>query len=596
MCGIIGYIGNNKASEIIIDGLKRLEYRGYDSVGIAVMRADGEEIETRKEKGIVSEVASNLEFHTMNGKTGIGHTRWATHGAPCKENSHPHSDCSGKVVLAHNGVIENYIQLKDELTKKGHRFASETDTEVVAHLIEQFRTDGLAPMLAFIRAIAMLKGSYAIVAIVENGDAIYIARKNSPLVVGVGNGETLCASDVPAMLKHTNNFIFLEDGDIGVLTTEGCRMYDIYANEIHRNPVTLNWDIEMAEKGGAAHFMLKEIRDQKHFLYESFLADTERAAELLSKFKKIHIIACGTSYHAACLMKLLLHKHKGASAEAFIASEYPFVAKPDKETLIVAISQSGETADTLQAVRYVKQYDATLLSLTNAFQSSLARISNEVVYLNAGPEVSVAATKTFMSQLAVIYKILFSDDKDNDGGNDHGRSMLNQIPEIVGGMLQQEEQMKTIAETIRNKGSVFFIGRGLSYPIAMEGALKLKEISYIHAEAYPGGELKHGPLSLIENGVPVIVLAPNDETIHKMLGTVKEVKARGAYVIAVTNSEEIARNADITIKLPDAASIDPLVYPFALITPLQFLAYYTSVLKGINPDRPRNLAKSVTVE
>ena len=289
-------------------------------------------------------------------------------------------------------------------------------------------------------------------------------------------------------------------------------------------------------------------------------------------------------------MKLLLHKHKGVSAEAFIASEYPFIAKPDEETLIIAISQSGETADTLQAVRYARQYNATLLSLTNTFQCSLARISNEVVYLNAGPEVSVAATKTFMSQLAVIYKILFSN------GNDHDHEILNQIPEIVGNMLQQEEQMQAIAETIKNKGSIFFIGRGLSYPIAMEGALKLKEISYIHAEAYPGGELKHGPLSLIENSVPVIVLAPNDETVHKMLGTVKEVKARGAYVIAITNSEEIASNADVTIKLPDAGGINPLAYPFALITPLQFIAYYTSVLRGINPDRPRNLAKSVTVE
>ncbi len=579
MCGIIGYVGNGKASEIIYNGLRTLEYRGYDSVGVVVDTPSG--IDLRKGKGMVEEVGDSLDFTSMGGSIGIGHTRWATHGVPCKENAHPHTDCTGKIAIVHNGVIENYQELRDELAGKGHKFSSETDSEIIAHLVEEGKKSGKETFQAFLSSLKMLKGSYAAALLVEGEKKLYVARKNSPLVVGLGKGENLAASDMTAMLRHTRDFVPLGEMEAAVLEPRGVAFYSMDGNELRKEPMHVDWSTEMAEKGGFPHFMLKEIHDQKHFLYESLAADVSRAHPLISNAKKIHITACGTSYHASLMFKCLSQKFLGKDCDATIASEYPFISNPDSNTLVIAISQSGETADTMRALEYARGKGAKILSLTNVAGSSITRISDEVVLLNSGPEVSVAATKTFTSQLAVLYRLVFP-------GKD-----LSAIPALLGKSLESEIEIKRISESLREKRDIFFLGRGLSVPIAMEGALKLKEISYLHAEAYPGGELKHGPLSLIEPGVPVIALAPNDETVYKMLGNIKEVRARGGFVVSFTNSREIAKESDIAVEIPGS---DPLLAPFAMIAPLQLLAYYASVSKGINPDRPRNLAKSVTVE
>jgi len=579
MCGIIGYVGDRKASEIIYKGLKTLEYRGYDSVGVVVDTPEG--IELRKGKGMVEEVSAALQFTSMDGTTGIGHTRWATHGVPCQENAHPHTDCSGKIAIVHNGVIENYQELREELSKKGHKFSSETDSEIFAHLVEDEKKAGKDIFNSFLISLRRLKGSFAIALLSEGEKRLFVARKNSPLVIGLGKGENLAASDMAGMLEYTKDFVPLGEMEAAVLEPNGVKFYSLDGKELRKTTMHVDWSPEMAEKGGYAHFMLKEIYDQKHFVYESLATDVSDANALISQHKKIHITACGTSYHAALMFKYLSSKYLGKTCDAVIASEYPFIASPDKDTLVIAISQSGETADTMKALEYAKEKGAKILALTNVVGSSITRVADEVVYLNSGPEVSVAATKTFTSQLAVIYKLLFPE---ND---------FSEIPKIISESLKQEEEIKRIAETIKAKPDVFFIGRGLSVPIAMEGALKLKEISYIHAEAYPGGELKHGPLSLITEGVPVIALAPSDEAVYKMLGNIKEVRARGGFVISLNNSQEIENESNLSIKL---SSIDPLLHPFAMVVPLQLLAYYVSVGRGINPDRPRNLAKSVTVE
>lgn len=577
MCGIIGYIGKRKASEVLTESLKRLEYRGYDSVGIAVVGDNG--VEIRKDKGKVEEVSERLKFTSLDGNIGVGHSRWATHGIPCKNNAHPHSDCSGKVVVVHNGVIENFDELKSSLEKAGHTFSSDTDSEVIAHLIE----DGLKkkkPLEAFFDAVKTLKGSYAIAALVEGENSIFVSRKNSPLIIGIGKDEMFCASDIPAMLKYTNTFIPLEEGDRGIITKDSYNIYDEDGREISRKPIRIDWDIAMAERGGYRHFMLKEIYDQRHFIREALTADVNKGREMIKSHDKIDIVGCGTSYHAGIVLKILLAKHMKKRAEAHIASEYIY-ASPDSDTLVIAISQSGETADTLQAIKHAKKHMAKVLALTNIMQSSITRLADEVIYLNAGPEIAVVATKTFTSQLAVIYKLAAVSGADG-------------ITKIIDEMLKCEEKVKAIAKDIANKMNIFFIGRGLSYPIAMEGALKLKEISYLHAEAYAGGELKHGPLSLIEQGIPVIALAPSDSALQKIYGNIKEVKARGATLIALTNDDNVKKEVDYVIELPKLE--EESLYPFALIIPLQFLAYYATLARGNDPDRPRNLAKSCTVE
>ncbi len=580
MCGIIGYVGSRKAAEVLTEGLKRLVYRGYDSVGIAVL--NNEKLEVRKDKGMVEDVSSALRFNGIGGNIGLGHTRWATHGAVCKENSHPHVDCTRNIVIAHNGVIENYAALKNELLAGKHTFASDTDSEVIAHLIEEYsRTQPL--LRSFMSMVRRLEGSYAIVALsaADKENRLFLARRNSPLILGIGKGEMFCASDIPAMLKYTKTFVPLEEGDVAVLSRSGYKIYSLDGAEVQRKQITVDWDVEMAQKGGYPHFMLKEINDQKHFITETLATDVTAAKALLDSgsYGRIDIVAAGTSYHAGLMLASLLQE-KGKAAQAFIASDYPFIAKPDAKTLVVAISQSGETADVLQALRYAK--DSRKLALTNVVGSTITTVADTVVYLNAGPEIGVAATKTFTSQLGVIYKMVY------------GKERLKGLSALIEKMLGLDNEIKAVAAKLAGKENVFFIARGRSVPIAYEASLKFKEITYIHSEAYPGGELKHGTLSLITDGTPVIALAPRDETLSKLFGNIREAKARGGMIVSVTNDAEVRKESAMSIPLPEIS--DPILYPFALIVPLQLLAYHVSVLKGINPDRPRNLAKSVTVE
>lgn len=579
MCGIIGYIGSRRASEVMLEGLKKLEYRGYDSAGIAVLR---DVIEIKKDEGTIDVISNKLNFTSLDGNVAIGHTRWATHGAPCSLNAHPHADCTSSVVLVHNGVIENYRELKAKLAEKGHKFVSETDSEIIAHLIEE-NLKTKSALDAFRSALLELRGSFALVVLIRTEkEKIFIARKNSPLIIGVGNGEMFCASDIPAMLAYTKTFVPLEDGDYGYITRHGYELYDIKTNKkVVRKPITVDWDIKMAEKGGYPHFMLKEINDQKHFVYDALAADVSLARELLSKYESIDIIACGTSYHAALLLSLLLEKME-KRAKPYIASDYSFVAHPKKDTLVIAITQSGETADVLQAVRYAKENGAKIIAITNTVGSSITREADATVYMNVGAEIGVAATKTFMAQLIISYMLAGK------------KESIEEAPRLIEESLALDAKIKKIAEVIKDSKNLFFIARGIMVPIAYEASLKFKEISYIHSEAYPGGELKHGTLSLIEEGVPVVVFAPNDETVHKMLGNLKETKARGATIISFTDNNEIAGESDYAIRIPTPKN--KLAYPFSFLVPLQLFAYYTSTLKGNNPDKPRNLAKAVTVE
>lgn len=577
MCGIIGYIGFRKASEVIVQALKTLEYRGYDSAGIAIV--NNGKIEIRKDKGKIEDIARELDFISLEGKIGIGHDRWATHGKVCKENAHPHSDCSKTIAIVHNGVLENYLSLKEDLLKKGHGFNSETDSEVIAHLFEE-NMKFMQIEKAFAETIKKLKGSYAIVAIMNKEEKIFTARKDSPLLLGIGEREYFFASDIPAILPYTHKVIPIKEERIAIASEDGYKITDFDGNEKPEQAVEINWSKTTAEKGGFPHFMLKEIYEQKFVLHQSLAADVGKAKEMINDAKNIHIIGCGTSYHAGLIFSILLEKYARKNAKAFIASEYQFIANPDKNTLIVAISQSGETADVLQAIKFAKTKNVKTLSLTNVMDSGIVRISDCVVYLNAGPEISVVATKTFFSQLVLIYKLIFDFD----------------LKEILGPMeraLNKEHSIKDISLKLKEKENIFFIARGLFYPIAMEAALKLKEISYIHAEAYAGGELKHGPLSLIQAGTPVIALAPNEQSFAKIYGNIKEIKARGAFVIAFTDNNELKKEVDVAIEIEKTK---PDFYPFAVLPLLQFLAYHTTVLRGLDPDRPRNLAKTVTVE
>ena len=570
MCGIIGYIGMQRASKILIDGLKRLEYRGYDSVGIATLHNG--KITMRKNIGMVTDVADSMNFHELEGTIGIGHTRWATHGTVSEANAHPHFGRSEKIAAVHNGVIENFSELREELAH--HGFRSETDSEIIPHLIEENHNGSFFD--SFLKSLKKIEGSYAVVAFDEAEEKLYLARKNSPLIIGIGKGEMFCASDIPAMLEHTRQFIPMEEGDAAILTKDSYEIFDHDGKPVNRKPVTVNWNLEQAQKGGFPHFMLKEINEQKHTIKESLAAHTDEARQMIESHDRIDIVACGTSYHAGLMLSYLLSQ-KGKNAHAYIASDYPFIAKPDEKTLVVAISQSGETADILQALKYAAS--SKKIAITNTVGSSIIRLCDVTVYLNSGPEVGVAATKTFTSQLAIVFKLAYG-----------------KVPEpgdLIETMLSKDGEIKKIAETLKEKEHAFFLARGANVPMAYEGSLKFKEITYIHSEAYPGGELKHGTLSLVTEGTPVIALAPKDETTAKLLGNIKETKARGATIISITNDPNVKKESDYVVEIPD---VDHRLYPLALIIPLQLLAYHASVLRGINPDRPRNLAKSVTVE
>lgn len=608
MCGIVGYVGNKNAQEVILQGLEKLEYRGYDSSGIAI-NGKGH-IEYKKLKGRLSVLEDYLKEIPLVGNVGIGHTRWATHGAPSDVNSHPHLNEKETIAVVHNGIIENYSVLKEELIKKGYKFKSETDTEVVAHLLDSLYDGDL--LSTVFKAIEKLRGAYALGVISSNNpDELVAVRKESPLVVGVGKGENFIASDIPALLKYTKDVYFLENGEIVYLTKDNVKIYDENRNEVKRDIFTVDWDVEAASKGGYDHFMLKEIYEQPGAIKETLLRrldengrivldDIKLTKEDLDKISKVYIVACGTAYHAGLVGRYAIEKFAKIPVEPDVASEFryrePFI---DENTLLIAVSQSGETADTLAAIREAKNKGARILSITNVLGSSVARESDDVFYTWAGPEIAVASTKAYTTQLVALYMValhmaIIKESITEDYYFEIIEKM-KELPEKVEEILKKSNEIKEIAEIIKDKNSAFYIGRGLDYQTSMEGALKLKEISYIHTEAFAAGELKHGTIALIEKETPVIAVASQDYLYEKMVSNIQEVKARGAYTIAIVKEglDKSLNHADETIYIPE---VDNILAPVLTVVPTQLLAYYTSVIKGNDVDKPRNLAKSVTVE
>ena len=609
MCGIIGYIGRESAVPILIEGLKKLEYRGYDSSGIAVLR-DGV-LEIRRAVGKLQNLEGMLRGDPLNSRIGIGHVRWATHGRPSEENAHPHR--AGSVVVVHNGIIENYAVLKHELTTQGREFLSETDTEVIAHLIDSFVQKGSTLETAVRQATARLQGAYAVAVIDERyPEQVVGARKGSPLVVGLGQGEFYLASDIPAILHRTRDVLFLNDDEMAVLSDEGVRITDLKGNEIVRDVTRVMWNPVMAEKGGYRHFMLKEIYEQPRAIMDTIrgrisqdtgaihLEEIEIAPERFRSLKKIFIVACGTSWHAGLVGKYLVEEMAAVPVEVDIASEFryrnPLV---DADTLFLAITQSGETADTLAAMREAKTRGATVIVVCNVVGSTASREADGVIYTHAGPEIGVASTKAFTAQLTALYLFgLFL-------GKIRGRlapeeikmrlADLVHVPVLVERCLEQDHAIESIAKMYFKSSDFLYLGRGPNYPVALEGALKLKEISYIHAEGYPAGEMKHGPIALIDENLPVVVLAGKNGVYDKILANIEEVKARGGIVIAIITEGDaaIVKRVDHAVQVPLS---NPLLMPILMSIPLQLLAYHIAVLRGADVDQPRNLAKSVTVE
>ena len=609
MCGIIGYIGPRETNKVLIEGLKRLEYRGYDSAGIAVFQKG--KIEIRRKVGKLKNLEELIEKETFDGKVGIGHTRWATHGRPSDENAHPHK--AGKVTVVHNGIIENYLPLREYLKKKGHVFSSETDTETIAHLIDELIQEGHSFLDAVKITLGRIKGSYALGILYEGDETCLIgARNEAPLVIGLGEGEYFIASDIPPILPYTRSFIFMDDGEVAFLSTKGVKVYDAKGEEVSKEPRYVDWNPLMAEKGGYKHFMLKEIFEQPRAVTDTIrgrlseekgdvvLDNVRLDRETLRRVHRIILIACGTSYHAALVGKFLIEQFCRIPAEADIGSEFryrnPIIGEND---LVVAISQSGETADTLAAVRESKRKGATTLSICNVVESSLARDSDHVIYTHAGPEIGVASTKTFATQLITLFLLALRMGRETGLlSQKEGRALieeLTKLPHLMEEMLKSSTQVAKIARKYLYTRDFLYLGRGINYPIALEGALKLKEISYIHAEGYPAGEMKHGPIALIDREMPVVVLATKNEVYEKVMSNIEEVKAREGNVIALASQSdrEIAKKVDDVIFIPETL---PSLTPILLTIPLQLLAYYMADFKGTDVDQPRNLAKSVTVE
>lgn len=583
MCGIVGYIGDKKASLIVLESLKNVEYRGYDSAGIAVLNSS---IQIIKDIGKLAEIEKKHNFSSLEGNIGMGHTRWATHGGVNSMNAHPHTDESGEICLVHNGIIENFQQLREKLLQAGCKLRSETDTELMAHLISLELKKAKTFRAAFLASLQKIEGSFSFVVMHKGEQKLYGARKSSPLIIGVGKNEMFFASDMPAVLSHTRDFVFLQENEAAEISREGYEIYSLFGSKISRSPTHVDWTPQMAQKEGFAHFMLKEISEQQNSIRNALAADISSAKKLLMGAKNISLIACGTSFHAALVFKSLLSK-AGIRCEAIIGSEYPG-AVFEKGTAALAISQSGETADTLLAVRAAKKKGAKIIGITNIVGSSLSRESDACVYIGAGPEISVVATKSFTSQLVVLYRLAFSLTRQANAAE-----KLRDLSALIEALLTKEADIKKLAATLCKKKDFFFIGRGLSFPIAAEGALKLKEITYLHAEAYAAGELKHGPLSLLEKDVCVLAVAPSDETSSKMLSNIKECKARNATIIGISDSQSILAECDLSFKMPP---FDPLFSPILYTIPLQMLAYHMTLMLGRDPDKPRNLAKSVTVE
>ncbi len=598
MCGIIGYAGHRNALPILLDGLKRLEYRGYDSAGVAIV---GSGLQVAKDLGFIANLEAQLP--EMEGTTGLAHTRWATHGAPSKVNAHPHTDCKGKIALAHNGIIENYAALREQLEAKGHVFRSQTDTESLAHLIESFYHGDLEEAVR--QALLEVRGSFAIAVVhADEPGKVVGARNESPLVVGVAPDETFLASDVPALLKYTDKVVYVMDQEMVVLTPDRAILKDLQGKAVQREPQRVTWTLEDAEKGGFEHFMLKEIHETPRAIHDTMLgriANLELDGFLDEAFTSVKLVACGTSYHAALVGKYIFEELAGIPASAELASEYRYMHGATERPLVILISQSGETADTLGAAREAKRRGCKTVGISNVIGSSLARETDRTIYTRAGIEIGVAATKTFVAQLTVLYLIALRMGLDRGAlGYDEAdrlKDELRALPRSVLAILGKEDEIRSLAEKYGTAAKdMYYIGRHANYPVAMEGALKLKEISYIHAEAYAAGELKHGPLALITKETPVIAIAIADApTYEKTRSNIGEVNARGAPVLAIGSEDdkELRKSVDDLIALPRM----PYIFtPVPVSVALMLFAYHVARLRGCPIDKPRNLAKSVTVE
>jgi glucosamine--fructose-6-phosphate aminotransferase (isomerizing) len=609
MCGIIGYIGSKEAVPILLDGLKKLEYRGYDSAGIAVLKDN--KIEIKKSKGKIAILEDLLKKSIPKGNTGLGHTRWATHGKPNNLNAHPHSGCNSEIVVVHNGIIENYLLLKERLISEGHNFVSETDTEILPHLIESNYKDNLTSAVK--ESLKEIEGSYAIGVIsTRDPEKIVASRWRSPLIIGVGKGEMFLASDIPALLNYTNRVIFLEEREIATITKDGVEIINFEGKILEKEIINIEWDAEMTEKSGYKHFMLKEIF-QETMVIRNNLEDrinlSTKSLELynlslslknIKEIKKIFILACGTSYYAALVGKYILEELTNINVEVDYASEFRYrKILLGKKDLVMVISQSGETADTIAALNSCKEVGSHVLAITNVRGSTISRKADSVIYLNAGPEIGVASTKAFIGQLISLYLIslYFAQVRESLNSSEIKKiiSELIKLPQMAEIILLKDPEIIKLSEEFCNFHNFLYLGRGINYPIALEGALKLKEISYIHAEGYPAGEMKHGPIALLDKTFPIVVIAPRDKVYNKVINNIKEVKARDTLVlsIATEGDKEISNLADRVFYIPQTLDI---LYPILSVIPLQLFAYHIAEKLGCDIDKPRNLAKSVTVE
>jgi glutamine---fructose-6-phosphate transaminase (isomerizing) len=614
MCGIIGYIGSKPVVPVLIEGLRRMEYRGYDSAGVAVVSPEG--ISLRRSAGKLANLESAIKSEPVDGLYGVGHTRWATHGRPTEENAHPHRDCTGRIVVVHNGIIENYLELKRELQQQGHAFTTETDTEIVAHLVErEMQQDGLENAVR--RALTHMRGMFAIVLVsVDDPEKIVAARNGPPIVVGLGDNEFFVASDIPAILSHTRDVVFLADEEMAIITRSGVEFTDYAGRAVSKTTQRVLWDPIAAEKGGHKHFMLKEIFEQPAAARDTilgrvslerghiFLEDLHISEATFRSLEKVTIIACGTSWHAGLVGKYLIEALAQVPVEVDYGSEYRYrdpIISPN--TLSIVITQSGETADTLAALRESKRKGAASIAVCNVVGSMATREADGTVYTHAGPEIGVASTKAFTSQLVALHLLALymgqvRNTLDASAIRRHIEELLL-LPNIIERAVKASTLMEKVAERFYNRTDFLFLGRGINYPIALEGALKLKEISYIHAEGYPAGEMKHGPIALIDESMPVVAIAPNDHVFEKMVGNVQEAKARGGSVIAITSDNDSRMAAvldphkDVMVPMPTTTA---MLTPIVMTIPLQLLAYHIAVRRGCDVDQPRNLAKSVTVE
>ncbi len=608
MCGIVGYIGNKKAIPVLINGLSKLEYRGYDSAGVSVN--ENGTLRVIKCKGRLSCLEDRLETEKLEGCMGIGHTRWATHGEPNDVNSHPHISQSGEIAVVHNGIIENYMQIKEFLLSQGYTFQSETDTEVIAHLVEYYYEGSLVD--AVMKVIDEIEGSYALGVLCKDEQDMFVcARKDSPLIVGLGEGENFIASDIPAILEYTRDIYILEDKEVAVLKRDSVQVFNSLGAPVSKEIFKVDWNVEAAEKGGYEHFMMKEMYEEPKVIRDTMnprikndelVLDTINITrQEIEKLEKIYIVACGTAYHAGVIGKYIIEKLCRIPVEVDVASEFryrdPLIS--DKNLTII-ISQSGETLDTLFALREAKKSGSRILSIVNVVGSSIARDSDDVLYTWAGPEIAVASTKAYNTQLTALYLVALDLGlKKGTITRERANEILEEMKKVPSGIeeiLKNKDGIQKFAHAHFNSKSIFFIGRSLDYALSMEGSLKLKEISYIHSEAYAGGELKHGTIALIEKGTLVVCPMTQDSLFEKMISNIREVKARGAVVLAITQErhrEELEKTADMVLTIPD---VDSLVAPISAVTPLQLFAYYMAIERGCDVDKPRNLAKSVTVE